>query len=228
MSFDNLKLPYSFKNADLLSRALTHSSFLNESSDSGVSSYERLEFLGDAVLELIISEILFTRFKSLSEGELTRLRAAIVCEPSLASIAKDLNVGVHIRFSKGEAKTGGKNRTSILADVVESIIAAIYLDGGLLKASDFVKSVFENNIEKAIQGKLIQDYKSELQVWAQKNGKVLPKYILEKCTGPDHSKTFVSSVYLGKKKLGLGEGKTKRDSQQEAARIAYYANCLNT
>ncbi len=215
-----LKLPYTFKNKNLLNRALTHSSYVNECSDPNVKSYERLEFLGDAVLELAISEELFDRFPERDEGVLTKMRAAIVCEESLSDIANELDLGRHILFSSGESNTGGADRPSTLCDVVESIIAAVFLDGGYKSAKKFILNILSKKIDKAAEGDLVVDYKSELQMICQTKYGKTPRYHLDEETGPDHDKTFKSSVWLEDKKLGEGSGKSKKHSEQVAAKKA--------
>lgn len=215
-----LKLPYKFKNKALLERALTHSSYINESNDSRLESYERLEFLGDAVLQLAISEELFSRYPGEDEGVLTKMRAAIVCESSLYDIACELELGKYIRFSTGELSTGGSERPSILSDVVESIIGAVFLEAGFLKAKEFIIELLENQIKKAYEGELFSDYKSELQNLAQLLTGKTPVYNVERESGPDHNKMFTSSVSIDNKKYGEGSGKSKKISEQRAAKIA--------
>lgn len=214
-------LGHEFKNKDLLLQALTHKSYINESELSESQSYERLEFLGDAILELLISERLYHMSSELSEGEMTKLRSSIVCEPALVRIADQLEIGTYIRLSLGEDKTGGRHRASILADCVESIIAAIYLDGGMEEAGRFVSGHFEENIRLALQGELVLDYKSALQEWLLKKGKPAPIYELISSEGPDHNKTFFTEVLIENQPFGRAKGRSKRESEKEAAKIAY-------
>ncbi len=212
---------YTFKNKDLLKRALTHSSYVNECSDKSEKNYERLEFLGDAILDLIVSDILFFKFDDIDEGMLSKLRAKIVCEASLYEIAKDIDLGRHIRFSKGEKLTGGDTRPSILADVVESIIGAIYLDSNFDTCKKVVNDFMVFTIDELIENDEIEDYKSALQVLVQSKGLQAPVYKIVKESGPEHSKTFESVVLIDDKEIDTGIGKSKRASQQEAAKKAY-------
>lgn len=214
-------LVYEFKNKALLIQALTHKSYINESELSENQSYERLEFLGDAILELIISEKLYDIRPELMEGDMTKLRAAIVCEEALVRIADGLKLGDYIRLSLGENKTGGRHRASILADCVESIIAAIYLDSGMEEARSFVLRHFEENIELALRGELLLDYKSALQEWLLKSGRPAPIYVLISSEGPDHDKTFLTEVLIESKAYGRAKGRSKREAEKEAAKIAY-------
>lgn len=214
-------LAYEFKNKGLLVQALTHRSYINESELSDNQSYERLEFLGDAVLELVISEELYNMRPELSEGEMTKLRAGIVCEPALVKIAERLNLGDYIKLSLGEDKTGGRQRASILADCVESVIAAIYLDAGMVEARAFVLRHFKKNIDLAMRGELLMDYKSALQEWLLKSGKPSPVYELVSSEGPDHDKVFCSEVFIDSKPYGRAKGRSKRESEKEAAKLAY-------
>lgn len=212
------KIGYGFKNPQLLKEALTHSSYANENS---VASYERLEFLGDAVLDLVISRALFDKKPRLSEGELTKMRAAIVCEQSLSDCAKRLEIGKYIYFNKGEELSGGRERISILADVTEAVIAAIYLDGGFAPAEEFVIKNLGATIEAAIAGKAFKDYKTELQelIQAQDNSeKIVYREVSE--SGPAHRRVFEYEVLCGDKVLGKGTGATKKEAEQNAAKVA--------
>ncbi len=215
------KLKYSFKEDSIIERAFTHSSYINESGDDGIQSYERLEFLGDAVLELAISDILYKRFPQVKEGQLTKMRSNLVCENSLYTIANNLALGGYIKFSKGERKSGGAKTKSILADVVESLIAVIYLEESFDKAKEVVEHLFEEELKKISDKDSNDDYKSLLQIWAQSQKMDLPEYKVLEEKGPDHDKMFKSAVYIDGKELAFGIAKSKRASQQEAARIAY-------
>lgn len=214
-------LGISLKNKTLLIEALTHSSYVNSSID--INHYERLEFLGDAVLELCISDYLFHNYTKKSEGELTKSRALIVCEPSLFEIAQNLDLGKFMFMSKGEELTGGRTRPSILADCVEAIIAAIYLDGGLDKAKTFIHKNFESTIKKAILNKVVLDYKTKLQELLQKNGQVSIVYNVIGYSGPPHRRVFNTEVSIDNKVKGNGSGFTKKEAEQNAAKAALEA-----
>lgn len=215
---------YKFKNPDLLRQALTHSSFKREHEiyEDGILSddNERLEFLGDAILDLVIGDVLFKNMPDEKEGNLSKIRAGIVCEESLAKIADDLNLGQSIILGRGEIKSGGREKSSILADAVEAIIGAIYLDSDYYTCYDFVANLFESMIVQAENGMLNHDYKSILQEKLQRDGSVDIKYVTYKEEGPAHQKTFFVKVFCGSKELGMGCGKSKKIAQQEAAKDA--------
>lgn len=212
------KLNVCFKNKELLKIAVTHSSYAN--GKKNVKFNERLEFLGDSVLEISISEYLFLNYSRKTEGELTKRRALIVCENSLYEIAKDWKLGKYIKMSKGEELTGGRERVSILADCVEAILAAIYIDAGFEKAREFIIDNFKNIIDKAIKNKIILDYKTKLQEVMQKNGDVSIEYSLIKHEGPPHRRKFYTQVSVNNKALGEGIGYSKKESEQSAAKKA--------
>jgi ribonuclease-3 len=212
------KLDVCFKDKELLRVALTHSSYAN--GKKNIKFNERLEFLGDSVLQLCISEYLFLNYAKKSEGELTKRRALIVCENSLYEIAKLWNIGRYIKMSKGEELTGGRERVSILADCVEAIIAAIYIDGGFEKAKKFIIDNFKETIEMAIKNKIILDYKTKLQEVMQKNGDICIEYDLTKHEGPPHRRKFYTQVSVESKVLGKGVGYSKKESEQNAAQEA--------
>ncbi|MBV7271962.1 ribonuclease III [Clostridium thailandense] len=212
------KLNMSINNKELLREAITHSSYAN--GKKNVKFNERLEFLGDSVLQLSISEYLFSSYVNKSEGELTKRRALIVCENSLYEIAKKWEVGKYIRMSKGEELTGGRERISILADCVEAIIAAVYVDSGFEKAKSFIIDNFKDIIERAIKNKIILDYKTKLQEVMQQNGDVCIEYSLTKHEGPPHRRKFYTQVSVERKILGNGVGYSKKESEQNAAREA--------
>lgn len=214
------KINYEFQDVKLLKEALTHSSYSNEYKKIKNRNNERLEFLGDSILGLIISNYLFRLKKELPEGELTKIRAAIVCERSLKDIAKSIHLGEYLYLGKGEESTGGRTRDSILADATEALIAAIYLDGGFRKATDFVLDHMGDIISQAIQGKIMRDYKTQLQELIQKDNKENIIYKLVDQLGPDHDKTFKMNVFLGEKLIGTGIGKSKKEAEQEAAKDA--------
>ena len=214
------KIDYQFQDANFLKEALTHSSYSNEFKKIKNKNNERLEFLGDSILGLIISNYLFRLKKDLPEGELTKIRAAIVCEKSLKEVAKYIGLGEFLYLGKGEESTGGRTRDSILADATEALIAAIYLDGGFKKATDFVLINMEEIIQQAIQGKIMRDYKTQLQELIQKDNKENISYTLAEQLGPDHDKTFKMNVFVGEEIIGTGIGKSKKEAEQQAARDA--------
>ena len=205
-----------FNEPRLLKTALTHSSYANQHKDEEYN--ERYEFLGDSILQLCITEYLFLNYKNKSEGELTKIRSLIVCENSLYEIGKKLNLGYFIRMSKGEELTGGRERVSIIADSVEALIAAIYLDKGLEFVKDYIIGHFKNIIDKAINNDIILDYKTKLQEEMQKSGEVSIVYELLKYEGPPHRRKFYTSVIVEDKELGRGEGYSKKESEQNAAK----------
>lgn len=207
-----------FNEVNLLKTALTHSSYANQHRDEEYN--ERFEFLGDSILQLCITEYLFLNYKNKSEGELTKIRSLIVCENSLYEIGKKLNLGNFIRISKGEELTGGRERVSIIADAVEALIAAIYLDKGLEFVKDYIIGYFKEIIEKAINNDIILDYKTKLQEEMQKKGEVSIVYELLKFEGPPHRRKFFTSVVVEEKELGRGEGYSKKESEQNAAKEA--------
>ncbi|WP_142414439.1 ribonuclease III [Hathewaya massiliensis] len=205
-----------FENKSLLRTALTHSSYANQRKN--VSYNERLEYLGDAVLELVISEYLYINCKDKLEGELTKIRATIVCESSLHEIAQKWNLGQFIIMSKGEEQTGGRTRNSILADCVEAIIAAVYLDKGLKFTRKFILDNFMPTIEKAIKNQIILDYKTRLQELLQKNGEIAIVYNLTSCEGPPHRPIFHVEVSINGTPYGKGTGFSKKEAEQNAAK----------
>lgn len=215
---------YKFKDSTLLRQALTHSSFKreNEVYDDGDLSddNERLEFLGDAILDLVIGDILFKNMPDEKEGNLSKIRAGIVCEESLSKIADDLNLSQSIILGRGEIKSDGRGKPSILADAVEAIIGAIYLDSDYYTCYEFVANLFDTLIEQAKNGMLNHDYKSILQEKLQRKGSVDIKYMTYKEEGPPHKKTFYVKVFCGCKELGMGSGRSKKIAQQEAAKDA--------
>lgn len=208
------KIGYKFRNIELLKQALTHSSFNNEQRINRVGDYERLEFLGDAVLELVSSEFLYTTYPKLPEGELTKLRASMVCEPALAFCARDLQLGKYLRLGKGEDLTGGRERDSIIADVCEAIIGAVFLDGGMECAKKHIYRFVLSDLEDK---QLFYDSKSNLQELVQGQLKQEITYILLSEEGPEHNKTFQVSVQIGQEEYGRGTGRTKKAAEQQAA-----------
>lgn len=214
-------LKVSLTNKGVLIKALTHSSYANQRKD--VKYNERLEYLGDAVLELVISEYLFTKCEEKSEGDLTKLRALIVCENSLFEIAQKWNLGKYILMSRGEELTGGRTRPSILANCVEAVIAAVYLDKGIEVTKRFILDNFEGIIDKAVQNRIILDYKTKLQEVLQQNGEVNISYELKKLEGPPHRPKFFVDLKVNEKYLQSGEGYTKKEAEQNAAKLAILA-----
>ena len=211
-------LEYSFKNEKLLDIALTHRSCLNE---AGITeSYERLEFLGDAVLEMLISAYLFKKYPDKMEGYLTAARSASVRTESLSKISKDNKFDSFIKMSKGEESTGGRNNPSILEDVIESLIGALYLDGGLQAANSFFEKFILPNAEEIINENQLKDAKSLLQEKVQSKGYQSPVYKTIKEMGPDHNKTFEVSVIINNKEVTSGMGKSKQEAEQNAAKKA--------
>lgn len=215
--FENV-IGYKFKNREFILEALTHSSYSNENRKFKYN--ERMEFLGDSVLGLVISDHIFKKEKGVPEGELTKLRANIVCEGSLSEAAKKINLGEYILLGRGEEATGGRERKSIIADAFEAVIAAIYLDGGIENASKFILSNLSDIIKDSIDGKIFRDYKTQLQEEIQKNGASNIWYKLVEESGPDHNKTFVMMVGVDDKELGIGKGKSKKEAEQVAAKAA--------
>ncbi len=210
-------LGYNFKNISYLRTALTHSSYANER--KGIVCNERQEFLGDSVLSIIVSDYIFKHCPELPEGELTKLRASLVCEKTLASYARSIDLGSHLLLSRGESKSGGRNRPSILADAFESVIAAIYLDGGMENARKFVLSFVVKDI-KNHKTKRFNDYKTRLQEIVQKNPEEKISYVLTGESGPDHDKHFTVEVHLNSNVVGKGGGRSKKEAEQQAAREA--------
>ena len=211
------KIGYEFKDKTYIQTALTHSSFANEHKEFNYN--ERLEFLGDSVLGLVVSDYLFRTRNDLPEGKLTRLRANVVCEESLSAVARKINLGDHLFLGKGEKASGGSDRDSILADATEAVIAAIYLDGGFDQAKDFILSNLRDTIAKNIDGNIFRDYKTILQEIIQgNNGKISYKLVGE--SGPDHNKEFEMQVKCGQDTIGIGKGKNKKEAEKEAARDA--------
>lgn len=211
------KIGYKFENFDLLINAMTHSSYANEHHISYAGNNERLEFLGDAVLEVTSSEFLFHQYPNLPEGELTKKRASVVCEPTLALCAREIPLGEYLLLGKGEEATGGRRRDSIVSDAMEALIGAIYLDGGFANAKEFIHKYILNDIENK---QLFYDSKTTLQEIVQGQYEEDVHYVLVKEEGPDHNKSFFVEAVLGKKVLGQGCGHTKKAAEQQAAYCA--------
>lgn len=209
-----------FKNKTLLKTALTHRSFMNENRGVVPEHNERLEFLGDAVLELISSEYLFGKYPEKPEGELTAIRAALVNTDSIADAARKLGMNDYLLLSKGESKDTGRARHFILANAFEALLGAIYLDRGYEAAREFVAENILYKTDEIVKKRLWQDPKSRLQEIIQEKESITPSYKLLKEVGPDHDKSFLSAVYAGEKELARGQGRSKQESEQEAARNA--------
>ena len=205
---------YQFKDITLLRQALTHSSFANESKDKSVHDNERLEFLGDAVLEIVTSEFLYNKYTDKPEGELSKLRASMVCEQTLDLCAKAINLSDYIYLGKGEEATGGRRRPSIVSDAFESVIGALYLDGGMEVAEKFIYSYVLDDVESK---QLYVDSKTRLQEYVQGKYHSMPKYEHAGEEGPEHNKTFYVDLYVNDVKISSGEGHSKKSAEQQAA-----------
>ena len=208
------RIGYRFQNIALLKQAITHSSYTNEQKINKLADYERLEFLGDAVLELVSSEFLFREHDKFQEGELTKMRASMVCEPSLAFCAKDLELGEFLLLGKGEENTGGRKRDSITSDAMEAVIGAIYLDGGMDRAKEFIYRFVLSDLEDK---QLFYDSKTNLQELIQGKLKKEFHYVLLEESGPEHDKTFCVEVVMEDAIIGAGKGRTKKAAEQHAA-----------
>lgn len=215
------KIGYKFQDKNLLKKAMLHSSYANEKQLPKSECNERLEFLGDAVLELVSSEFLFFSNEEMPEGELTKARASMVCEPSLAFCAREIDLGEYLILGKGEEATGGRKRDSLTSDALEALIGAIYIDGGFANAKEFVEKFILTDIEHK---KLFYDSKTILQEIVQRDFKEEEiQYVIIGEEGPDHAKRFVVEVRIGEKKAGTGKGSTKKAAEQEAAYRAIIA-----
>lgn len=212
------KIGYIFKDISVLSEALTHSSYSNEIGKN-TKCNERLEFLGDSVLSLVVTNHIFSNYEKLPEGDLTKLRASLVCEKTLYKFAKLIDLGSFIKLSRGERHGGGADRPSILSDAFEALIAAIFLDGGYDEAKKFVMAFIEPEI-KNMRKKPVNDYKTTLQEIVQKNPGERLEYRLISESGPDHNKHFVAEVLLNSNSIGKGGGRSKKEAEQQAAREA--------
>ena len=207
------KIGYQFKQKELFTQAMTHSSFSNEQKINKLKNYERLEFLGDAVLELISSQFFFTNYPEMTEGQMTKMRSSTVCEQALAFCARDIELGSYILLGKGEEATGGRSRDSIVSDVMEALIGAIYLYGGFKEAEKFVNRFILSDLESK---QLFYDSKTILQEKVQKKGKQLLYRLVEE-TGPDHDKQFTVEALINGEVVSRGTGRTKKAAEQQAA-----------
>ena len=211
------RLGYTFRDRKRLEGALYHSSYANEHRSLGIHSNERLEFLGDAVLGLVTADYLFRKHPDLPEGDLTRIRAALVCEESLHEVAQSLDLGSYLKLGKGEEAAGGRQRASILADATESVFAAVYLDGGLEAARALIHRVLLDKERETDVEERRRDYKTELQELVQRRSNQTLQYELVSASGPDHAKVFTSRVLLNGQPIGKGQGHSKKEAEQAAA-----------
>lgn len=217
------KIGYTFKDEKQLREALTHRSYANEHRHLKIKDNERLEFLGDAILDLIISHYLFEAYPNMPEGDLSKIRASIVCEASLAKVAKAIGLGTYILLGKGEERTGGRQRVSILADLFEAITGAILVDGGFDEAEAFLRRTLIASVAHTAPEDLYTDYKTLLQEYIQKESVTPLVYEVTGESGPDHDKDFYVKVYHEKSCLGEGVGKSKKEAEQQAAKVALKA-----
>jgi ribonuclease-3 len=209
-----------FRRLEFLNQAFTHRSFAHEAGENGENN-ERLEFLGDSVLGLVVAEYVYATLPDQPEGELARIKSFVVSEASLSEIARGLRVDNFILIGKGEEYSGGRSKKTILADCLEAIIGAYYLDCGFPAAEKFVRSMLIPEINKVLENRHAKDYKTLLQEYVQKRMKTYPKYRVVQKTGPDHDKTFWIEVHVADRSFGAGKGKNKKEAEQEAARLAY-------
>jgi ribonuclease-3 len=213
-------LGVSFKDPSLLEQALVHSSYVNENPGSALTSNERLEFLGDAVLGSVIAEKLYHDLPSFTEGEMTKLRATLVCRDTLAQVARAIGLGDYLYLGKGEEASGGRHKPVNLAGALEAVIAAIYLDQGTATAKDFILRLFNKELQKVVSQGAEVNYKSQLQELIQAREQQTPAYHVIEATGPDHDRRFTVEVKVGDTVLGRGSGRSKKEAETEAARSA--------
>ena len=214
------QLGWHFKDIALLDNALTHRSFVNENVALACRDNERLEFLGDAVLELTISDMLIRKFPDHAEGQLSKLRASVVNEQSLAELARRFGIGEHLLLGKGEEGSGGRMKSSLLANAFESVIAAMYLDGGFDRTDVFISRLFEPLIEEGELSTVYRDYKTAVQEMSQVLFREMPRYMMISETGPDHDKRFETSLMIGERVIATGRGRSKKEAEQQAAKMA--------
>lgn len=217
------KIGHTFKDKRLLETAFTHRSYLNENKSAGREHNERLEFLGDAVLELVVTEFLFAKYPAKPEGELTAYRAALVNTVSIAGAAAVLEMNEYLMLSRGESRDTGRARQIILANAFEALIGALYLDAGYSVAKQFIAAQLFHKTEEVVEKRLWQDAKSKLQEIAQEQLKTTPTYEVVRQTGPDHDRTFTVGAYIGEEKVAEGEGRSKQEAEQSAAVAALAA-----
>ncbi|HEU65367.1 MAG TPA: ribonuclease III [Chloroflexi bacterium] len=220
-SYCQKNLGISFRQESLLEQAFVHSSYLNENPDFAWSSNERLEFLGDAILNFIVAEKLYEEFPKLPEGKLTDIRASLVCRDTLAGLASSLKLGDWLLLGQGEETNVGRTKASNLANVMEALIGALYLDQGLAKARKFVLRQLEKELEKVKAGKTLPNYKALVQEFIQRQKKLTPVYHVVEVSGPDHNKQFTAEILIGGEVLGRGTGKSKKAAESQAARAAW-------
>jgi len=213
-------LDYSFKNRGLLYQALRHPSYVYEQGDPGIPDNQRLEFLGDAVVNLAISNLLMDSFPEMKEGDLSKYRASLVSENGLSCIARELKLGDYLLLGKGEERTNGREKLSILTDALEALMGAIYIDGGFTNALRVITRLFGPLLNRTGLSTSIEDFKTVLQEYSQDALQLTPEYRLERETGPDHNKTFYVAVYLKGNLMGKGRGKSKKEAEQNAAKEA--------
>ncbi len=214
------KLGYTFRNISFLGNALLHRSHVHVSGQDREQSNERLEFLGDAVLGLVANEELYHMYPDRSEGDLTKMKSLLVCGARLSEVAIEIDLGLHIRMSRSEAATGGRQRSSILADTTEALIGAVYLDGGLQPAREVIRRIVLKGSESVLERRSLRNYKSRLQELIQSRYKSPPRYRVVSVSGPDHDRVFQVSVTFSGEVLGSGEGRNKKTAEQHAARVA--------
>lgn len=217
------KIGHAFKKKELLEQAFTHRSYLNENRSIGREHNERLEFLGDAVLELVVTEFLFAKYPEKPEGDLTAYRAALVNTVSIAGAASALGMNEYLLLSRGEARDTGRARQIILANAFEALIGALYLDSGYAASKNFIAEQLFHKTDEVVEKRLWQDAKSRLQEIAQEKHGVTPTYKLMDQSGPDHNKIFVIGAYIGDEKIATGEGRSKQEAEQDAAQKALAA-----
>jgi ribonuclease III len=216
------RLGYSFHNPELIVRAFCHASYVNEQADGGLEDNERLEFLGDAVLDLAVSHLLMRYFENAREGDLSKFRAMLVDEAGLYEVARNLGLGEYLLLGKGEEQTLGREKPSILADTTEALIGAIYLDAGFDQTMEMIEELFSPLLERVATRELVHDFKSLLQEYTQQTCKTLPRYRLIRETGPAHDRSFHVGLSLMGKPLAEGEGRSKKEAEQNAAREAFF------
>ena len=211
---------YSFKDKKILEQALTHSSYANDYLRNSALGNERLEFLGDAIIDMVIGAELFSRFPDKQEGFLSKLRSEMVCEDALANAAIQFGINEYLKLGRGEEQKGGRQRHSLISDMMEAIVAAVFVDGGIDKSTEVVYKLLGDTIERGCRGELPKDYKSDLQEYFQSKGKKIPSYKILDESGPDHNKVFKVGVYEDNVLIGEGQGKSKKEAEGNAAKAA--------
>jgi ribonuclease III len=214
------RLGWHFTDISLLDHALTHRSFINENADPALADNERLEFLGDAVLELTVSDMLMRRYPDHAEGSLSKMRASVVNEQPLAQMARRFGIGDHLLLGRGEEASGGRQKSSLLANAFESVVAAMFLDAGFDRTAAFVGRLFTPLIEEGNISTVYRDYKTAAQERTQVLFREMPRYVLISATGPDHDKRFETCLMIGERVIATGTGRSKKEAEQQAARTA--------